>query len=74
MKGVLEGHTDNTGKKAANQTLSQQRAESVKAYVVSKGIDAARLETKGYGDGNPVADNATAEGRTANRRVQFTHQ
>ncbi len=72
-KGVLEGHTDNVGSKAANQALSERRAQAVKAYVVSKGIDAARFETKGYGDTKPVADNNTAEGRAANRRVQFTH-
>lgn len=72
-KGMLEGHTDNVGSKTSNQKLSERRAEAVKAYVVSKGIDAARLETKGYGDAKPVADNATAEGRATNRRVQFTH-
>ena len=73
IKGVLEGHTDNVGDKLVNQKLSERRAEAVKAYVVSKEIDAARLVTKGYGDFKPVADNATAEGRAANRRVQFTH-
>jgi OOP family OmpA-OmpF porin len=70
--GELEGHTDNVGKKASNQSLSQRRAEAVKAYVVGKGIDAARLTAKGYGDTKPVADNKTVDGRAANRRVVFT--
>ncbi len=71
-KGELEGHTDNVGKKASNQSLSQRRAEAVKAYVVGKGVDAARLTAKGYGDTKPVADNKTVDGRAANRRVVFT--
>ncbi len=70
--GELEGHTDNVGKKASNQSLSQRRAEAVKAYVVGKGVDAARLTAKGYGDTKPVADNKTVDGRAANRRVVFT--
>jgi OOP family OmpA-OmpF porin len=70
-KGELQGHTDNVGKDAYNNKLSQRRADSVKAYVVSKGIDAARISTKGYGESQPIADNTTVEGRAANRRVLF---
>jgi OOP family OmpA-OmpF porin len=70
-KGVLEGHTDSVGKDAYNLRLSQRRADSVKAYVVAKGVDPARIVTKGFGESRPIADNATVEGRTANRRVLF---
>lgn len=69
--GELQGHTDNVGKDAYNLKLSQRRADSVKAYVVSKGVDAARITTKGYGEAQPIADNTTVEGRAANRRVLF---
>ena len=69
--GELQGHTDNVGKAAYNLTLSQARADAVKAYVVGKGIDAARISAKGYGLTQPVADNKTAEGRTQNRRALF---
>jgi len=69
--GVLEGHTDNVGKDAYNLSLSQRRADSVKAYVVGKGVDAARIAAKGFGETRPVADNTTVEGRAANRRVVF---
>ena len=71
-RGVLEGHTDNTGRAAHNLALSQRRAEAAKAYLVSKGIDADRLEAKGYGATRPIADNATSQGRATNRRVVFT--
>ncbi|MEI7726576.1 MAG: SUMF1/EgtB/PvdO family nonheme iron enzyme [Bacteroidota bacterium] len=66
---MIEGHTDNTGKEASNQTLSEKRAESIKAEIVKRGIDAGRMETKGFGASKPIADNKTAEGRTQNRRV-----
>jgi OOP family OmpA-OmpF porin len=69
--GELQGHTDSVGKAAYNLKLSQQRADSVKAYVVGKGVDASRITTKGYGLTQPVADNKTAEGRAQNRRVLF---
>lgn len=71
-KGVIEGHTDSVGSESFNQNLSERRAEAVKAYVVSRGIDASRLETRGYGETKPIADNATVEGRAANRRTEFT--
>lgn len=71
VKGELQGHTDSVGKDAYNLNLSQRRAESVKAYIVAKGVDASRIEAKGYGETKPVADNATVEGKAANRRVVF---
>lgn len=67
----VQGFTDNIGKPDMNVALSQRRAESVKAYLVSKGIAADRLESKGYGESQPVADNKTAEGRSQNRRIGF---
>ena len=68
----ISGHTDNVGSKSTNQTLSQQRAKSVTEYLISKGVDASRLQSKGYGMEKPVADNSTEQGRTLNRRVEFT--
>jgi outer membrane protein OmpA-like peptidoglycan-associated protein len=68
----IQGHTDNVGSPTANLTLSQQRADAVKAYLVSAhGIDAARLTAAGFGDTRPVADNATEDGRAKNRRVEL---
>ncbi len=69
LRIMIEGHTDNTGSDAKNQTLSEQRANAIKEALVKKGIDASRLETIGYGESKPITDNATAEGRTQNRRV-----
>jgi OOP family OmpA-OmpF porin len=67
---VIEGHTDNVGKEAANIKLSQRRADSIKTYLVKKfGIDSSRIKTIGYGLDKPVASNATKEGRQKNRRV-----
>jgi outer membrane protein OmpA-like peptidoglycan-associated protein len=66
----LEGHTDNTGTDKINDPLSAKRAEAAKAYLVSKGIDAGRMETAGFGSKVPVADNKTAEGKKLNRRVE----
>lgn len=68
----LAGHTDNTGSLALNLKLSKDRAESVKAYLVSKGANPSRIEATGYGPNQPIATNATAEGRQQNRRVEFT--
>ncbi len=65
----IGGHTDNVGKDADNLKLSQQRSESVKAYLVKKGIAAARVVAKGYGATQPVADNTTDAGRQLNRRT-----
>jgi len=71
-KVVVEGHTDSVGKAAANRKLSAARAEAVKAYLVGKGVDAGRLDTKGFGPDRPVASNKTKDGREKNRRVEFT--
>lgn len=68
----LAGHTDNTGSDALNLKLSKDRAESIKAYLVSKGANASRIEATGYGKTQPIATNATAAGRQQNRRVEFT--
>jgi OOP family OmpA-OmpF porin len=67
--GVVEGHTDSVGNDDYNLKLSQRRADSVRKYLVDKGVPAARLEAKGYGEAQPVADNKTADGRAQNRRV-----
>ncbi|RZK82212.1 MAG: OmpA family protein [Pedobacter sp.] len=68
----LAGHTDNTGSDALNMRLSKDRAESVKAYLVSQGANASRIEAIGYGESQPIATNKTAAGRQQNRRVEFT--
>lgn len=67
---LIEGHTDSTGEAAYNQTLSENRASSVKRYLIEKGVVASRMTTVGYGEEQPLEDNATAEGRQANRRVE----
>ena len=68
----LAGHTDNTGSNELNMRLSKDRAESVKAYLVSQGANASRIEATGYGENQPIASNKTAAGRQQNRRVEFT--
>ena len=65
------GHTDDRGEEDANLRLSQQRAVSVKEYLMTQGIDAQRLSARGYGETHPIADNATESGRQNNRRVEF---
>jgi OOP family OmpA-OmpF porin len=67
---IAVGHTDSIGPKEYNQRLSVRRAEAVKAYLVSKGIEANRIYTEGKGEMQPVADNNTREGRAKNRRVE----
>ncbi|MBN2467436.1 MAG: OmpA family protein, partial [Deltaproteobacteria bacterium] len=71
MQLIIEGHTDSDGETQHNQTLSQRRAESVKAYLVSAGISSSRLSTKGYGESKPAAPNTTATGKAQNRRVEL---
>ena len=65
------GHTDNVGSSARNQPLSERRAQSVAAYLGSKGVDSKLLSPKGYGDAAPIGDNATTEGKAKNRRIEF---
>lgn len=67
----IQGHTDNVGDAVANKTLSQNRADAVKAYFVSKGISDSKMKSIGYGSEMPIADNATPKGKEANRRVDF---
>jgi OOP family OmpA-OmpF porin len=71
LKVGIYGHTDNTGNDAANQQLSEARAASVKAYLIAKGIVESRLESKGLGSAQPIADNSTTSGKAQNRRVQI---
>lgn len=71
LKLGIYGHTDNTGNADANQKLSEDRANSVKNYLLGKGLSAGRVETKGYGQTQPIADNKTADGKARNRRVQI---
>lgn len=71
LKVEVGGHTDSMGDEKLNQSLSQRRAESVKKYLADKGIAADRLTAKGYGEGQPIADNKTRAGRQQNRRVEL---
>lgn len=71
LKLRVEGYTDNVGQAAANQSLSEKRAQAVVAWLTAHGVAASRLAAKGLGVANPVADNATEEGRAKNRRVEL---
>jgi OmpA-OmpF porin, OOP family len=74
LKGVrveVIGHTDNAGSRAGNLSLSQARAEAVKAYVAGRGINGEQIAVSGEGPDRPVADNRTADGRARNRRIEF---
>jgi outer membrane protein OmpA-like peptidoglycan-associated protein len=71
LKVQVEGYTDNVGSEQYNLTLSQQRGDAVRAYLVSQGVSADNITATGYGLTNPIADNATAAGRAQNRRVQL---
>lgn len=66
----VEGHTDSTGAAAYNQTLSENRAQSVSSYLIQRGVAANRIQSVGYGMTRPIADNNTVAGRTQNRRVE----
>lgn len=68
---LVEGHTDNTGSDAHNLTLSEQRAESVRSYLIKDGVAAERVLARGYGKAYPIAGNDTASGRQRNRRVEI---
>jgi outer membrane protein OmpA-like peptidoglycan-associated protein len=68
---AIEGHADNRGTASRNRELTEQRAQSVMAFLISLGIAPERLQAKGYGADRPIADNATAKGRARNRRVDF---
>ncbi|OGU66664.1 MAG: hypothetical protein A2499_00205 [Stygiobacter sp. RIFOXYC12_FULL_38_8] len=74
MKIGIEGYTDNVGSESYNKGLSERRANTVKNYLTSKGVDAGRITVSGKGESNPVADNATADGRAMNRRIEFKVQ
>jgi outer membrane protein OmpA-like peptidoglycan-associated protein len=67
----ISGHTDNTGDYASNLEMSQNRADAVRDYLISGGVDASRLTAVGYGDRNPVDSNETEEGRQNNRRTDL---
>ncbi|MAM87995.1 OmpA family protein [Allohahella sp. A8] len=67
----VAGHTDSTGAAEYNQSLSQRRADSVGSYLVSQGVASGRVQTKGYGQRDPIASNDTSTGRAANRRVEL---
>ena len=74
LKLRVEGHTDNQGAAAANQTLSEKRAQAVVAWLVAHDVSASRLTAKGLGQTAPVADNSTPDGRAKNRRVELVEQ
>ncbi|MEZ4978091.1 MAG: DUF5723 family protein [Chitinophagales bacterium] len=69
---LIEGHTDNVGNDDSNMKLSQSRADAVKTFLIEKGVNLARINTKAFGETKPIASNDTAEGRQLNRRVELT--
>lgn len=71
IRAEVAGHTDDRGAADYNRSLSQKRAESVRSYLVSKGVDSSRLTARGYGEDSPIADNKTSQGRAQNRRVEL---
>lgn len=73
-KLTIEGHTDAVGPEARNLALSLERADSVRAYLVARGVDAIRIKTAGFGESKPVADNGTELGRAQNRRVELVRE
>jgi outer membrane protein OmpA-like peptidoglycan-associated protein len=73
-KLIVEGHTDSQGSNAYNMVLSQQRAEAVRSYLISRGYTSYLIEARGIGEERPIADNASPEGRANNRRVEIIVQ
>jgi outer membrane protein OmpA-like peptidoglycan-associated protein len=71
FKIEIRGHTDNVGGEANNQTLSENRAQSVRNYIISKGINDSRVTSIGFGESKPVSANTSEKGRQENRRVEF---
>ena len=71
MRVAISGHTDNVGERKKNVDLSQQRADAVKQYLVSRGVGKERIDTRGAGPDEPLADNKQAAGRQKNRRIEF---
>jgi len=67
----IEGHTDSAGDDAANQMLSERRADAVRDALLARGVEAARVEAVGYGEARPIADNGTLDGRQKNRRIEI---
>jgi OOP family OmpA-OmpF porin len=74
LKLEIAGHSDTQGDAAYNLWLSEQRAKSVMAYLVSQGVPASQLSAQGYGGSQPIADNTTREGLARNRRVELRRQ
>jgi outer membrane protein OmpA-like peptidoglycan-associated protein len=74
IKTQVAGHTDNVGKAESNMALSQRRADAVANYLATQGVAKDRVSAKGYGETKPIGDNASAEGRAQNRRVEFAAQ
>lgn len=68
----IDGHTDSSGNDTKNQTLSEQRADSVRTYLIKQKVAAGRVHARGYGERYPVCDNSTSQGRACNRRVEIT--
>jgi OOP family OmpA-OmpF porin len=71
LKLGIYGHTDNSGTDAVNVPLSERRANAVRSYLLKKGLPEERIETKGFGAAQPVADNKTEAGKSRNRRVEI---
>jgi outer membrane protein OmpA-like peptidoglycan-associated protein len=71
MRILISGHTDNTGSEVHNKTLSENRANAVKNYLVNAGIDAGRLQSKGFGSSQPMESNDTDAGKARNRRIEM---
>ncbi len=71
---LVEGHTDSVGSQAANEDLSRRRAEAVRNFLISQGVDKDRIRAEGLGSSRPIADNKSAEGRANNRRVEIVIQ